>query len=336
VCLRRAARDFGTVSSMADAQTAPARILIAYDSSDASAGAIATAGSLFPSAQAVVAYVSPEPDLFEHAALGRVALPDSVLFPAARAYREAAEQRALEVTEEGRALAEKAGLEASTEVLTGSSAWRALDRAAGELDADLIVCGSRGQGVFSRTLLGSTSSSLIHNADRAVLVVPAGAGELDGPAVIGYDGSDGARTAISGAARLLSGRPAVVVHAWSSPLDRSYARASLAAVPLSEIGELETALAEVFAGEAGDLADEGAALAREAGLTARGLAVEETEGAWRALSATAGAEGAAVIVTGSRGRGALGSAVLGSVSAGLVHNAERPVLIIREKREEQP
>jgi nucleotide-binding universal stress UspA family protein len=37
-----------------------------------------------------------------------------------------------------------------------------------------------------------------------------------------------------------------------------------------------------------------------------------------------------VIVAGSRGRGALGSTVLGSVSAGLVHNAELPILIIRE------
>ena len=43
-------------------------------------------------------------------------------------------------------------------------------------------------------------------------------------------------------------------------------------------------------------------------------------------------EGAAVIVTGARGRGALASTLLGSVSSGLVHNAEAPVLVVREPR----
>jgi len=38
-----------------------------------------------------------------------------------------------------------------------------------------------------------------------------------------------------------------------------------------------------------------------------------------------------VIVAGCRGRGALASTVLGSVSAGLVHNADRPVLIVRDR-----
>jgi len=143
-------------------------------------------------------------------------MPDSVLVAAARAYRQAAEERALEVADHGRALAEKAGLEASTTVLAGSSPWRELDRAARELDADLIVCGSGGQGALSRTLLGSTSSSLLDHAALAALVVPPEAVKLDGPAVIGYDGSEGARAAIGAAACLLAGRPALVVHAWSS------------------------------------------------------------------------------------------------------------------------
>jgi len=206
-----------TINRMtADTQTAPARILIAYDGSDAAEGAIAAAGSLFPSAHAVVTYVSPEPDMLVHAALGRIAAPDEVLVTAARRYRQAAEERALGVAEHGRAVAERAGLKATTAVREEPSPWRALDRAARELDADLIVCGSRGQGALARTLLGSTSSSLLHHAARAVLVVPPEAVKLDGPAVIGYDGSEGARAAIGAASRLLAGRPALVVHAWSS------------------------------------------------------------------------------------------------------------------------
>jgi nucleotide-binding universal stress UspA family protein len=38
---------------------------------------------------------------------------------------------------------------------------------------------------------------------------------------------------------------------------------------------------------------------------------------------------ATVIVAGSRGRGGLASTILGSVSSGLVHNAETPVLVVR-------
>jgi nucleotide-binding universal stress UspA family protein len=323
-----------TINRMtADTQTAPAQILIAYDGSDAAGGAIAAAGSLFPAAHAVVTYVSPEPDVLGHVALGRIAVPDEVLVAAAREYRRAAAERALGVAEQGRALAEQAGLEATGVVREQPSPWRALDRAARELDADLIVCGSRGQGAVSRTLLGSTSSSLLHHAGRAVLVVPPEAVRLDGPAVIGYDASDGSRTAIGAAARLLSRRPALVVHAWGSPLRRSYASAGLAAVPLPEVHELTDALEAVFAEDARELAEEGATLARDAGLAAQAVAVEETDGVWRALSATARGEGAAVIVAGSRGRGALSSAVLGSVSAGLVHNAELPVLIVRDGRE---
>jgi nucleotide-binding universal stress UspA family protein len=64
-------------------------------------------------------------------------------------------------------------------------------------------------------------------------------------------------------------------------------------------------------------------------MSARALAVEGAEGTWRVLSATARSEGAAVVIAGCRGRGAVSSTVLGSVSAGLAHNAEIPVLIVR-------
>jgi nucleotide-binding universal stress UspA family protein len=314
----------------ADAQTAHARLLIAYDGSDAAALAIASAGSLFPSARAVVTYVAPDPDVLSHPALARIAPPDDLLVTAANEYRVAAQEHARDVAEGGRTLAERAGLEATAAVREEPSPWRALDRAADEIDADVIVCGSRGQGAVARTLLGSTSSSLLHNARRAVLVVPPETGGLDGPAAVGYDGSEGARAAIRTAARLLPGRAALVVHAWSSPLRRSYASAALAAAPLPEIRELTDSLETVFAEDARELAEDGAALARGAGLDAQALAVEETDGVWRTLSAAARAEGAAVLVTGSRGRGALGSAVLGSVSAGLIHNAELPVLVVRD------
>jgi nucleotide-binding universal stress UspA family protein len=45
----------------------------------------------------------------------------------------------------------------------------------------------------------------------------------------------------------------------------------------------------------------------------------------------ADARGAGLIVVGSRGRGALAGAVLGSVSAEIAHNARRPVLVAKQR-----
>jgi nucleotide-binding universal stress UspA family protein len=318
----------GIVSVMLD-PPAPARLLLAYDGSQAAADAVRAAARLFPGAHAMIAHVREEPLALEHLALARVAVPDAVLVEAAKEYDRAAEDRAWALAERGRALAEDAGLTATSEVRGEPTTWRALCQAAADEAADLIVCGSRGRGAFSRALLGSTSSSLVHHADCAVLVVPPGAGALDGPTLIGYDGSEGARAAIAAGARLLPDRPALVAHAWSSPMNRSFVGAGLLAVPLDDVEDVSLDLEQIFSETAHDVAEEGAALARDARLDARGMAVEATPGAWRALSATGRAEGAAVIVAGCRGRSALASTLLGSVSAGLVHNAELPILIVR-------
>jgi nucleotide-binding universal stress UspA family protein len=119
------------------------------------------------------------------------------------------------------------------------------------------------------------------------------------------------------------------VDAWSPPLQRSFAGEALLGTPVDDVQEMAEGLARMFAAHALETADEGVARAREHGLDARAMPVECRGGAWRAVSDAADAHGAAAIVAGSRGRGAVTSAVLGSVSTGLAHNAARPVLIAR-------
>jgi nucleotide-binding universal stress UspA family protein len=312
--------------------TEPPRVLLAYDGSDAAASAICAAAGLMPGARAIVAHARDAAIALEHAALARLAMPDSVIVGSALAYEREVEDASRKIAERGRSLAEAAGLEATVLLSEGSSAWRAICFAGREQRADLIACGSRGLGGVARALLGSTSSALVHHADRPVLVVPPGTGQLTGPVLIGYDGSDGAKAAIATAARLLPGSETLVVHAWPSSIRNSFVGETLLAAPVAEIREVTNDLDEALAEAAEEIAAEGAAIAAEKQLNARSLAIPSTASAWRTLAATARDEAAAVVVAGCRGRGALASTVLGSVSSGLVHNADMPVLIVRGTR----
>jgi hypothetical protein len=114
---------------------------------------------------------------------------------------------------EGVRLAEAAGLGAEPAVATSErQPSEPIVAAAAERSADVVVCGTRGHGAVARSVLGSTSSSLLHHAETAVLVVPEVDVPPDGPALIAYDGSPAADEAIAAAGRLLPGRP----RSWST------------------------------------------------------------------------------------------------------------------------
>jgi nucleotide-binding universal stress UspA family protein len=157
--------------------------------------------------------------------------------------------------------------------------------------------------------------------------VPDGGGALDGPVVVAYDGSDGAKRAIEAAGRLFSGR-AVVVHAWEPVFHRSLTERAVLTGRIDELPQMVMQLHEAVAERAAQTTEEGVAAARAAGLDAVGDTVEADDGAWRAVAGAARAHHAAAIATGTRGLGAARSVLLGSVSSSLVHNAELPVLVV--------
>jgi nucleotide-binding universal stress UspA family protein len=139
------------------------RLLLCYDGSAAARAALGAAAALYPHAQATVLTVhegSP--------AVAWVTLPTEPILEEARRIGDEHETWAREIAAEGAELARAAGLDAQPLVLAGSSPWRALRDAARDADADVLVCGMRGEGPLERSLLGSTASSLVHHADRAL------------------------------------------------------------------------------------------------------------------------------------------------------------------------
>jgi len=148
---------------------------------------------------------------------------------------------------------------------------------------------------------------------------------VTGPALLAYDGSEDAAKAIVCAGRLLAQREALVVYSFVG-LSRMMLRSNVDVVstPLADVAkELDAADAD----EAERIAAEGAQLAIEAGLEARPIVVEQDGKPWQTLIACAKKHEAAAIVAGARGRSGLSSALLGSVSTGLVHHSGVPVLV---------
>jgi nucleotide-binding universal stress UspA family protein len=174
-----------------------------------------------------------------------------------------------------------------------------------EHDPRLLVTGSAARRPLDRILQGSVSAELVHRAGCPVVVVPDDAElEADGPLVAAYDGSEhslrAARHGAALAARL--GRDLVLVHV---------------AAPDEPSVEVDAALARDLHAAAAP----GAARRLDVAVAIeRGDPVEMLAQACRERSAS-------FVVVGSRGRNAVSAAILGSVSAGMVRTAGRPVVV---------
>ncbi|GAA2616450.1 universal stress protein [Actinomadura fulvescens] len=146
-------------------------ILIAYDGSDDAKAAIGFAGRHLSRAPAVVLVVW-EP-LLVQLARSSIATPGAFVrddTEAERQQREEAERFAAD----GAELARQAGLTEVTpraEASTGPI-WATIVDVADELDASLVVTGSRGLARARSVLLGSVSDRVLHHVKRPVLIVP--------------------------------------------------------------------------------------------------------------------------------------------------------------------
>jgi nucleotide-binding universal stress UspA family protein len=140
-----------------------------------------------------------------------------------------------------------------------------------------------------------------------------------GPAIFAYDGSDLAAYAIEQAARQLApGRDALVVCVWQ-PADVGFIPTKGRTLHAAAANEVEDAARET--------AEDGAALACEAGFDARALIVEAAP-TWKGLVKVAEDHRCGLIVIGSHQRHGLLGHLAGSVAAATVAHFESNVLVI--------
>jgi nucleotide-binding universal stress UspA family protein len=145
--------------------------------------------------------------------------------------------------------------------------------------------------------------------------------ESHGPVVLCFDGSDAAQHAIRVASVLLGpGRPATLLYVYK-PMERSLGVAqgiSGGRIDAPVSGETD----------AHAVLDAGVAVAREAGFEVEPRLVAADRPTAEIITATAEEVDAPAIVMGQRGRSALKSAILGSVSRDVVNTYHRPVILV--------
>lgn len=144
-------------------------ILICYDGSVDAQAAIDRAGELLSGRPATVLTVWE--GLGEVLARAGSGLAVSALDM--ESVDTTSERKASERAQEGVERARLAGLagEPSVRRRTGTI-WETILEAADELDADLIVLGTRGLTGLRSLLLGSVSSAVLQHTDRPVIVIP--------------------------------------------------------------------------------------------------------------------------------------------------------------------
>ena len=231
----------------------------------------------------------------------------------------AAEERAQAVVERMLDAARAAGAAGAIgHVRTGRAADQIL-AVADEVDADLIVVGSRGLGAVQRTVVGSVSEAVVHHSTRPVLVLRAVPGAWPpSHVVIGDDASADSRKAGEIAARIahVFGTDAMVVRALST-------------LPRMLDGDVDSDARTVD--DALDVAETSlASRARELEpLVGRRpvvrVAIDDPAAAL--VSVAAGSEEPALIAVGTRGLGALQRWRFGSVSTDVLRSAPGAVLI---------
>ena len=212
------------------------------------------------------------------------------------------------------------GAEVAGEHLRAGKPVEEITTLARELDADLVVIGSRGAGWLKRLVTGSVSEGVVRGVPCPVLVVRATAAWPPTRIVVGDDGSGPAKRAGELAAELagLFGARILLVRAYENPPEPVGGRRA------RERRELDADLSRDR-----QILDERAEHLAALGRSRTETRMVETKPA-PGVSSVAGRDAGdgTLLAVGSRGLGALGRAVSRSVSTHALRTARGPVLVV--------
>ncbi|GIH78018.1 universal stress protein [Planobispora longispora] len=186
-------------------------------------------------------------------------------------------------------------------------------------EAEMLVVASRGTGRISGLLLGSVALKVVPQASCPVVVVrgPLEPGKSFDEVVVGVDGSPAGAEALRFAAAeaVLRGARLRAILAWTLTTPAAESMPPL----LIELGEIEAAWTHVLEEAVGAVEKEHPELD----------IVRQVVTGHPVQALIDASEGADLVVTGTRGRGALAGLVLGSVSHGVLHHSHCPVAVVR-------
>lgn len=283
-------------------------VIVGYDGSPAAAAAIDAGAALFPQAHVWITHLWTPPFASE-SLRRRLWTGPADINRFIEAIEREGEAEARQLAERGVRLARTAGWDGEPLVRrTYGGEGLYFAQLAQDLDADLVLVGSRGLG-GAQAILGSVSDMVVHYTPRPVLVVPhplltaEQAALASGPVLIGWDGSPGAEAARTAAARLFPGRDLITV----------------------SVDGAGTASPEDNRSPAEDVPVERMKVASGHGPHGRAVAEE--------LSACGRSRNAAALVVGSRGRSAAREILTGSVAMATLHHAHRPVMVVPRPHE---
>ncbi|MFM1830206.1 MAG: hypothetical protein RLZZ558_546 [Planctomycetota bacterium] len=214
------------------------------------------------------------------------------------------------------------GLQVHVEMREGGAAT-VVSSVAEESGADLLVIGSRGRNPISRLFLGSVADATLKMVRRPTLVVhPGDAARAPRSTrmLVGMDFSPEADRAAECAVRLAAPREQAEVSLLHTlALPGPFVGVEVPAVPIVEPMENEAPAREALERRVQDLAGHGV---RVQALTCPGSPVETIRDTAREFQAD-------IIVVGTTAPTGAARMLLGSVATDLVHQADRPVLIVR-------